>query len=139
MNYRLKNKNGILASKNVSKYFINWDKPSASKIQTKVKNFLKEYWAKYLVYEEFPVYGTRLRVDFLNASKMIAIEVQGEQHDKVVKHFHGNKQGFFESLERDRQKREWLDMNDFQLIEISDKETKTLDLSFFKNLDIDIS
>ena len=66
---RLYNIKGRLVSKNVRKYLIDWDKKSRSKVQFKVKKILEPYWKNYVVYEEFPVYGTLLKVDILNATK----------------------------------------------------------------------
>jgi len=52
--------------KNAKKYLINWDKPSRSKFQTRVKDFLRSYWQHDVVFEEFRVVGTRLTLDFYN-------------------------------------------------------------------------
>ena len=61
--------NGRPRSRIVSKYLIDWDKKSKSQLQFKVKQFLRSYWKNHIVYEEFPVYGTRMKVDFVNATK----------------------------------------------------------------------
>ena len=53
----------------VRNYLIDWDHPSKSKIQFKTKQFIKEYWLNNVVFEEFPVAGTRLSLDFYNATK----------------------------------------------------------------------
>ena len=87
---RLYNIKGKLQSRLVSKFLIDWDKKSRSKIQFKVKQFLKPYWQNHIVYEEFPVYGTRLKVDLLNATKKVAVEVNGRQHSSFNKFFHNN-------------------------------------------------
>ena len=60
---RLYNVNGNLQKKNVSKYLMDWDKKSRSKIQFKVKKFLEPFWKGHIVFEEFPVYGSKLKVD----------------------------------------------------------------------------
>ena len=87
---RLYNIHGKLQSKKVSKYLINWDAKSKSNIQFKSKQFIKTYWQNHIVYEEFPVYGTRMKVDIVNATRKIAIEVNGPQHNKFNKFFHNN-------------------------------------------------
>ncbi len=74
--------------KNIKKYLINWESSSRSKFQTRVKNFLEKFWDQDVIFEEFPVIGTRLSLDFYNANKKVAIEVQGRQHTKYVKFFH---------------------------------------------------
>lgn len=87
------------------KYTIDWDKPSRSKFQTRVKKALKEFWFGELVYEEFPVVGTRLKIDFYNATREIAIEVDGSQHYEFNKFFHNdNRMNFLGQLKRDDEK-----------------------------------
>ena len=109
---RLLNIHGKLQAKNVSKFLINWNGKSRSKIQFRVKQFLKSYWQNQVVYEEFPVYGTRMHVDILNATKKIAIEVNGTQHSKFNKFFHaGSRLKYLESIKRDVAKAEWLENN----------------------------
>ena len=79
---RLYNIHGRIQNRNVSKYLINWSKKSRSKLQKRVKDFFKPYWLAHIVYEEFPVYGTRLKVDILNATIKVAIEVNGQIIEK---------------------------------------------------------
>tara|TARA_Y100001973_G_C5194046_1_gene332971 strand:- start:2227 stop:2643 length:417 start_codon:yes stop_codon:yes gene_type:complete len=131
---RLLNIHGKLQAKNVSKFLINWNGKSRSKIQFRVKQFLKSYWQNQVVYEEFPVYGTRMHVDILNATKKIAIEVNGTQHSKFNKFFHaGSRLKYLESIKRDVAKAEWLENNNFTLVEIEENEVDTLNKDFFKN------
>ena len=129
---RLYNIHGKLQSKIVTKYLIDWDKASRSQIQFKVKKFLKKYWENQVVYEEFPVYGTRMKVDILNATKKIAIEVQGSQHSQFNKFFHGNSRSkYLQSIKRDYQKAQWLEKNGYTLIEIEEKDINKLSYSYF--------
>ena len=104
--------------KNAKKYLINWKKPSRSKFQTSVKNFLNPYWFNDIVFEEFKIVGTRLSFDFYNANKNIAIEVQGAQHTKYVKFFHGSRLNYLDQLRRDEKKLKFCDTNNIKLIEI---------------------
>ena len=90
--------------KNAKKYLIDWNKPSRSKFQTQVKKFLWDYWQHDVVFEEFRVVGTRLSLDFYNANKKVAIEVQGAQHTKYVKFFHKNMFKYSDQLKRDEKK-----------------------------------
>ena len=113
---RLYNIQGRLQARKVSKYLIKWNKKSRSKIQFKVKQFLKNYWENQIVYEEFPVYGSRMTVDIVNATKRIAIEVQGRQHKEFNKFFHKTRGNYLESIKRDHLKRQWLEKNNFKLI-----------------------
>ena len=130
---RLLNVHGRLQNRNVTKYLMKWNKGSRTKIQTAVKKFLKPYWKDQVVYEEFPVYGTRLKVDILNATKKIAIEVQGRQHTEFNKFFHNNSRlEYLKSIKRDVQKRNWLEANDFKVIEIDETEITSLSKTFFE-------
>ena len=128
---RLKNIYGKLVYKNVKSKLIDWDGKSRSKVQRQVKKFLKDYWSKCIVYEEFPVFGSRMSVDILNATKKIAVEVQGRQHDEYNKFFHKNKINYLYSMERDFNKKKWLEENDFQLVEILELEAANLNEKFF--------
>jgi len=100
-------------------YLINWEKNSRSKLQSKVKGFLKVFWDGDVVFEEFPVVGTRLTIDFYNATKNIAIEVQGNQHTKYNKFFHkGNKMNYLDQLKRDDEKLSFCNLNNIKLLEV---------------------
>jgi hypothetical protein len=119
----------------VNKYLIDWEGSSKSKFQKSVKDFLKDYWQRQVVFEEFPVAGTRMTFDFYNANQKIAIEVQGGQHTKYVPFFHGNyKSNYLMQLKRDNQKHEFCELNDIHLGEIFEKDK--LSKSFFKKIDI---
>ena len=129
---RLLNINGRLQKKSVSKYLINWNKKSRSKVQFKTKKFLEPFWKGHIVYEEFPVYGSRMTVDILNATKKLAVEVQGKQHGEFNKFFHVNSRlKYLEGIKRDIKKAEWLENNGFILLEIEEDEVDSLSLEFF--------
>lgn len=111
------------------KYLVQWDAPSRSKMQFETKQFLKKFWKHQIVFEEFPVAGTKLTLDFYNANQRVAIEVQGEQHTKYVPFFHGqNKANYIDQLRRDQQKLSFCDVNEITLVEIykEDKICKKL-------------
>jgi len=120
--------------KNPKKYLINWGSQSRSKFQTKIKSFLKDYWFHDIVFEEFRLVGSRLSLDFYNANKKIAIEVQGDQHTKYVKHFHKNKLKYLDQLKRDQTKLDFCEINGIKLVEIYSNDN--IDESFFSNQDI---
>ena len=128
---RLLNIYGKPQKKSVAKYLIKWNKKSRSKIQFKVKQFLKGYWENHVVYEEFPVYGSRMKVDILNATKKIAVEVNGRQHSNFNSFFHNNSRAkYLASIKRDVEKREWLEKNGYTLIEIEEDEVPQLSEEF---------
>lgn len=129
-----KDRGGKIVKVNINKYRIKWGEPSCSNLQTQVKDFLEEFWRFDKVLEEFRIPKTRLRVDFLNLTDKIAVEANGDQHDKMVPHFHKSVSGFLEHCERDRKKEEWLTLNDFTLIEIYKKDLKDLSREKIKEL-----
>lgn len=130
---RLHDIKGRLRSRNVSRFLIDWNKKSRSKIQFKVKQFLKSFWKNQIVYEEFPVYGTLMKVDILNATKRIAVEVNGAQHSSFNKFFHGGSRlKYLESIKRDVAKANWLESNNFILVVVEESEVDSLDINFFK-------
>ena len=125
---RLFNINGRLVSKNVTKYKIDWEKSCRSKIQFKVKDFFKDYWQNHICYEEFPVFGTRMKVDLINFTRKIAVEVQGDQHNQYNKFFHGGSRDKYLAS-----------MNEFQVLEIETKDIENLSRSYiFDTFGVDI-
>ena len=121
--------------KNARNYAINWDKKSKSKIQFNVKQFLRLYWSGDVVFEELRVAGTRLSLDFYNANKKIAVEVQGKQHTQFNKFFHNNNRAnWLDQLKRDDLKLRFCLTNKIKLVEIYEGEEVTTDL--FANFDV---
>ena len=100
-------------------YLIDWEKGSRSKLQAKVKDFLKVFWDGDVVFEEFHVVGSSVTLDFYNATKNIEIEVQGKQHTKYNKFFHKeNKINYLNQLKRDDEKLAFCDLNHIKLLEV---------------------
>lgn len=118
---------GRLINKNVFRFKMDWDKPSRSNIQFQVKQFLKQFWKNHDCYEEFPVFGCRMKVDIINFTKKIAVEVNGKQHSSYNKFFHNNSRlNYLNSIKRDYQKAEWLEKNSIQLIELEMEDLNKL-------------
>ena len=134
----MKFKTLIGSLKNIRKpknYLIHWEGESKSKIQYKTKQFLKSYWKNHVVFEEFPMAGTKLSFDFYNANKKIVVEVQGRQHTKYVPYFHGkSKSGYLNQLRRDNDKLKFCELNGIKFVEIFSEEE--LSLETFEKYDI---
>ena len=108
---------------NSVKYLIDWDTDCKSGIQKTVKNVLHDSWFADVVFEEFPVAGTRLTFDFFNATRNIAVEVDGNQHYKYNKFFHSNsRQNFLSQLQRDEKKEYFCEINNITLLRILESE-----------------
>ena len=126
---------GRVRNKNVSKYLINWTEKSRSKLQKRAKDFLKTHWKAHVVYEEFPVYGSRMKVDILNATIKVAVEVNGPQHSSFNKFFHGNSRAkYLMSIKRDWEKAEWLEKNGYKLIELEESDLEKLSKSYIQKV-----
>ena len=105
------------------RYLINWRTKSRSNIQFEVKKFLKPYWSHDVVFEEFPVAGTKMTLDFYNATQNIAVEVQGGQHLKYTPYFHGkSKSNFLGQIRRDHEKQKFCEINNMKLVEVYPKD-----------------
>lgn len=118
---------GRLVNKSVSKYRINWEGKCRSNLQFEVKQFFKTFWYGQICYEEFPVYGTRMKVDLINMTKRIAVETQGAQHESFNKFFHNNSRAnYLRSITRDYDKVVWLENNDFKVLEIFEEDLASL-------------
>ncbi len=124
---KLYNIKGKLVNKSVTKYRIKWDAECRSNFQYEVKQFFKKFWYGQICYEEFPVYGTRMKVDLINMTKRIAVEVQGAQHESFNKFFHNNSRAnYLKSITRDHDKIVWLENNNFKILEIFEADLASL-------------
>jgi hypothetical protein len=115
---KLKKMNGVASFKNCNKYKMVWDKKSRSNYQYDLKQFLLPYLQNHIVYEEFPVYGTRMTVDIFDATTKVAYEMQGEAHFKYIPHFHGTVNNYLAQVKRDQQKENWCILNKIKYVEI---------------------
>jgi hypothetical protein len=111
---------------------MKWDAKAKSIIQFQTKQFLKPYWRGCIVYEEFPVYGTLLKVDILNATLKIAIEVNGPQHSEFHYFHNNNPHEYLKAVKKDVEKGRWLELNNFKLVELNWDEVPLLSKEFFK-------
>lgn len=89
----------------------------------RARGLLAERFKGYSVYEEVKLPGSTnpakksvLYLDFYVPNAKIAVEVHGEQHFKFVPFFHKTKAGWLFAQMRDRQKAEWCELNEIELI-----------------------
>lgn len=109
--------------KHATKYLIKWNGKCRSKIQARVKELLYPHWFADVVFEEFPVLGTRLTLDFFNSNRQIALEVDGNQHYQYNPFFHGgSRQKFLAQLQRDQIKEDFCERNGITLIRVLESE-----------------
>lgn len=87
------------------------------------RELIVELFHSYQVLEEVTLPGSsmkrsKLALDFLIPSCIMAIEVHGEQHFKYTPFFHKSKIGFAQAKKRDLDKKEWCRINGLTLVEL---------------------
>lgn len=137
---RYKNLKGKLQYKDCSKKLIKWDGKSRSKYQFTLKQFLKKYLLAHIVFEEFPVFGSRMTLDIFDATNKIGYEMQGEQHLGFHKFFQsGRRMNYLKQINRDDSKMKWCEINKIKYVEVYPDDLKKLSKEFFKNqFDVDL-
>ena len=124
--------NGKTIAKNTSKHRINFDSESLSKEQFRLKQFLKQYCQSHIIFEEFTLPRTTLKVDFLNLTQKWAIEHQGVGHFEYNSFFHcGSRMNYLKSIKNDFKKRQILELNGFLVIETTTEDLPLLTHRFF--------
>jgi hypothetical protein len=128
--FKLNSSNSI--NVNVFDYKLDFTNIKGSKPEIKVKKFLKPYWIRDLVLEEFFIPGSRLRVDIININKKIAVEVSPSGTHSFNKFFHKNIIAFGDRLRKDLDKQEWCIANGLKYVELGDEELENLTSDMFK-------
>lgn len=123
----------ILVNYNLKPYLINWNRKVSSP-QKKVKDFLHKYWKNDIVCEELLIKGGLLRIDLMNFTKKIIIEVSPRAlHVNYNKFMHGGRGGYLKKLQSDAKKMEWSERNGFIFIELYDENINNLSVKMFKD------
>lgn len=107
------------------KYEIDWDR-RVSKPQKKTKDALRNLWASDYVLEEFPIPGSKKRIDLLNWTKKIVIEVSPSGSHEYNDFFHKSRSSFCRLLRVDQEKRTWAFDNNFSYLVLGDEELSNL-------------
>lgn len=89
-----------------------------SSLHLEARKLLKELFPAYSILEEVPLPGTQLTLDFFIREIKLGIEVDGQQHYKYIPYFHGSLNNFLQQRKNDREKEEWLNINNIQLIRL---------------------
>lgn len=120
---KIKNVYGREVSFNAAKYAIDWDR-KVSKPQQKVKEIIAPYWKGNLVCEEMPIPSSRMRIDLINLTLGIVVEVSPISSHCFNEFFHKNRSKFLSSLKRDLAKAEWALQNGFRYVAIDTEDLK---------------
>lgn len=130
---------GRLKSIPVKPYLVCWDCDQGSKFAAEILDFLYRYWRHDVVVAELPVAGTKMSYDYVNLSKKIVVECDGQQHDSYVPgHFHNTRADYLAQIKRDLAKDKAAELNDFKMVRIKPRDLP-LTLTWFKefyNLDL---
>jgi hypothetical protein len=91
---------------------------SKSKLQYSVGVVLDELFPFDVVLEEVTLPNSRLAFDFFLPKRLIAVEVDGQQHFSQVPFFHKTNKQFHAQQDRDRQKEYFCELNGIELIRV---------------------
>jgi len=100
-----------------------------SSIHLATRSLLRKNFPTLQILEEVPIPVRRSEsyyLDFYIPMIRTAVEVHGEQHFKFVPFYHNNQLGFIKSQKRDREKREWCEINNIKYIEFPHYENEQL-------------
>jgi hypothetical protein len=123
---KIKNIFGKEVNASFKKYRINWDRV-ISKPQKRVKDIICPYWFGQDVYEELCIPSSKLRIDLINLSMGVVIEVSPLQHQQYNEFLHGSRLNFLSAQKRDLQKVDWCEVNNFRYVEIDEEDLKLID------------
>lgn len=100
---------------------INKTLSNKSKYHLTAKNLIKKLYPTMQILEEVPINirkSETLYLDFFIPLNKKCIEVHGEQHYNFIPFYHANKFAFLKSKKRDKDKKEWCELNGIQYIEL---------------------
>ena len=92
-----------------------------SNLHLQARALIKECFPTMQILEEvgIPVrHANTLFLDFYLPLLKLCIEVNGEQHYNFSAFFHGSRLNFMKHKRRDREKRDWCDINSIKVIEL---------------------
>lgn len=102
-----------------------------SSLHSEAVSILKRLMPLEEIYEEVTLPGSKkpgrnnlLYADILIPRLMVVIEAHGRQHFEFVPHFHKSRMDFIKGKNRDRDKIEWCEINNFRILELSYKDKK---------------
>jgi hypothetical protein len=117
---QVKTLDGHLQNWQLTGHYAHAKLESKSSLHLAARQVLKEQFPTLQILEEVPIPVRRsdnYYLDFYIPMLKMAVEVHGEQHFKFVAFYHNNQLGFLKSQKRDREKREWCDINSIGYIE----------------------
>lgn len=98
---------------------------NASKLHLKAREVINSVYPLYRVIEEVKLPGSFYRdlfADFFIPALKLFIEVQGEQHFNYNSYYFSGPKSFAKAQERDRCKKQWFDLNKFDVVYLNYNE-----------------
>ena len=92
-----------------------------SSYHLKARSLIKIIYPTMQILEEVPISVRKsetLYLDFYLPLIKTCIEIHGEQHYKFVAHYHASKFAFLKAQKRDKEKKEWCEINGIKYIEL---------------------
>lgn len=116
---------------------LSWVKRSRAKVsrgQASLTTAMQKLLPGQEIINEEPI-GSRLRLDVYCPAFKLAAEYHGRQHFEFVQHFHGDREGFRESQERDEKKQKICDDLGIALVVFRYNDALTEDAVYERLLD----
>lgn len=124
---QVKTLDGLLQNWQLTGHFAHAKLENKSSLHILARKILKTKFPTVQILEEIPIPVKKSEsyfLDFYIPILKTAIEVHGEQHYKFVAFYHNNQLGFIKSQKRDREKKEWCEINSIQYIELPYHESE---------------
>lgn len=124
---QIKSLDGYVQNWQLTGHYAHARLDNKSSLHLKAREIIKECYPTLQVLEEVPVpikKSESYYIDFYIPMLKTAIEVHGEQHYKFVQFYHNNQLGFLKSQKRDREKKEWCELNSIKYIELPFTESE---------------
>ncbi len=127
---------GVFYEWGISEKIAKGNRRKTSKGHGIAKKLITDFYPTCRIYEEVPVIlqGTEKQksqvfLDIYIPSLSLAVEIQGRQHYEYNSFFHKSKLDFLKAQQRDRNKVEWCELNNINLVILpygKEEEWKTL-------------
>lgn len=124
---KFKTPTGRFKDVNVAHYRVDFDGEQGSDFSAEVLDLLYPYIKYDVVLAEFPVVGTRLRYDYIDLNRKLAIECDGVQHDDpLAYHNRGSKAVWLAQIKRDDLKNRMAEANGWTMVRIKPDDMPAL-------------
>lgn len=92
-----------------------------SSLHIMARDLIKKIYPTMQLLEEVTIYTHKNEVSYLDFYIPLirkCVEVHGEQHYKYISFYHSSPLGFLKAQKKDREKKEWCNINNIALVEL---------------------